>query len=72
MNRAERRRQQRQGHKRALSGIIASGPSPSILPVLHHFIREHQNHVLCVYEDMKNTLTLSCVDCEDQAEIGEG
>ncbi len=73
MNRAECRRQQREERKRGkLIGVTFRGPSPSILPMIHQFIREHEGHMFFVDDDLKNSLTLRCVDCEDEADCAEG
>lgn len=73
MNRDERRRQKREEKKRGkFIGVLFGGPSPSILPMVHQFIGEHEGHMFFVDDDLKNSLTLHCVYCDDDADLGEG
>ena len=73
MKRSERRRQDREnrGQGKAI-GLLYSASSHSIQPVVQQFILEHEGHTIDVDDNLKNSLTLSCADCEDVDEIGEG
>jgi len=63
-----RRRERKKGK---LIGVIFGGPSPSILPLVHQFVGEHEGHMFCVDDDLKNTLSLTCIDCEDAADCSK-
>jgi hypothetical protein len=66
MNRAERRRQEREGKKQGKAiGVIFSSPSPAWLPIVHRFMEDHVGHYFQIEDDLRATLTLRCVDCED-------
>ena len=58
-------------NKGKLIGVIFGGPSPSILPMVHQFIGEHEGHMFFVDDDLKNTLSLTCVDCKGGADGSE-
>lgn len=63
----------RPGRKKGkLIGVLFGGPSPSILPIVHQFIGEHEGHMLSVDDGLKNTLSLTCLDCEDETDSSEG
>lgn len=73
MNRAERRRLKREIQNAGnLEAVAFAGPSPCISPVVKQFVREHKGHTLIVDDDLKNSLTLRCLDCADKDEFGEG
>ena len=73
MDRAERRRLKRQIEKSGnLVGVSFGGPSPCILPLVHQFVGEHKGHTLSLDDNLKNSLTLHCLDCADTEEFGEG
>jgi hypothetical protein len=73
MGRSERRRQERENRKagKAMCAIY-SGRRDYMMPAIHQFIAEHEGHTLEVEDNLTNSLTLSCLDCEDVDEIGEG
>jgi hypothetical protein len=69
MHRSERRRQERENRNRDNAIVLYAGPSQAILTVVQQFIREHEGHTLDVEENLKNSLTLCCGDCDDADEI---
>ena len=73
MNRAERRRQERENRKNEKTGgSIYSVKSPSVPGFVQQILYEHEGHSLAIEEDFQSSLTLRCEDCEDQEEDGEG